>query len=78
MIIEGYKTERKLYENDHSELYIAKSIKEEDGGLNYIIKIYSTNLIEEIAKSDSTKEMHISQLLENHSPFSVSIPILKK
>ena len=74
MNLEGYRIERELNRTAHSTLFEARADGEEWGPLNYIVKMYS----EDSPGSDALKEMIISQLLENNSDYSVSIPILRR
>lgn len=74
MNLEGYYIGRELSRTAHSTLFEARADGEEWGPLHYILKMYS----EDSPSSDAQKEMIISQLLENHSDYSVSIPILRR
>ena len=78
MSIAGYRIERELGRTNHSIIYAARPNKNEEGFLNYIIKLYGEGISGKDAASNAIKEIRITQLLENHSPFSVSIPILKQ
>ena len=74
MNLQGYEIVRKIGETGHSVLFEAKAEQEEWGTLKYIIKVY----VDHSQEGDAAKEVSISQLIENHSLYSVSIPILKK
>ena len=73
-IIDEYKVLRQITQNDHSILYEAVSSKEEDGDLRYIIKEF----LRDDSLEEMDKEIHLTQLIENHSEISIVVPVLRK
>lgn len=63
-----------LKENDHSILYEVKDQDQDKDQLRYVLKMYK----EENQGTGAGKESGITQLLENRSQFSVSVPIIRK
>ena len=73
-IIDEYKVLRHITKNEHAALYEAVSTKKEDGNLRYIIKEF----LGDDSHEEMDKEIRLTQMIENDSEISVSVPVLRR